>query len=268
MAGATRIMVSTRISIKQLYGPALAEGEGLGTAYEYFTKRLLLAAWLRGRPTPRRILQAGLPEKYGLGLDVAWLAAELKAALVVVDDRPERLARAEQALIDLSAGDFPAGGIPAGPRPFYIPVTDLTALDALDGRFDLVLSSEVLQRLSPAGRYAYVLRLRQLAGAIALFVPNAANPSHTSISGLAGLSRSTMQALAGPAARTGFIDLPPFPPGITRSTAQRARAGSGRLEALIMAGLGQYARLEQLVPGPLRRRQAHIVYGLIENGDR
>ena len=34
-------------SIKTLYPLALAEGEGVGTAYEYFTKRLHLVRWLK-----------------------------------------------------------------------------------------------------------------------------------------------------------------------------------------------------------------------------
>ncbi len=39
-----------QISIKTLYSLALAEGEGVGTAYEYFAKRLILASWLNGKP--------------------------------------------------------------------------------------------------------------------------------------------------------------------------------------------------------------------------
>lgn len=33
-------------SIKSLYALALAEGEGVGTAYEYFAKRLAMSRWL------------------------------------------------------------------------------------------------------------------------------------------------------------------------------------------------------------------------------
>ena len=38
-------------SIKSLYPLALAEGEGVGTAYEYFAKRLILGRWLESAET-------------------------------------------------------------------------------------------------------------------------------------------------------------------------------------------------------------------------
>ena len=66
-------------SIKSLYPLALAEGEGVGTAYEYFAKRLHLARWLKGTKPPQHILIAGLPEKYGASLDFMLLASEVEA---------------------------------------------------------------------------------------------------------------------------------------------------------------------------------------------
>src|SRR5690606_30513282 len=78
-------------SIKALYALALAEDEGVGTAYEYFAKRLVLRPWLRQQPPVRRLLVAGLPEKYGASLDHLLLAEELGATAVVVDDRPPAL---------------------------------------------------------------------------------------------------------------------------------------------------------------------------------
>ncbi len=61
-------------SIKALYALALAEGEGMGTAYEYYAKRLILGRWLAERPRPASILIAGLPQKYGASLDLLLLA--------------------------------------------------------------------------------------------------------------------------------------------------------------------------------------------------
>ena len=88
-------------TIKDLYALALAEGEGMGTAYEYYAKRLALGRWLKARPRPASILVAGLPEKYGASLDFLLLAGELGAAVTVVDDRPAALDRLRGAL-DLS----------------------------------------------------------------------------------------------------------------------------------------------------------------------
>ena len=61
---------------------------------------------------------------------------------------------------------------------------------------------------------------------------------------------------------SGYIDMPPFPPGITRSDEQREQATQGAFEAVVMGGLRVYAHGERLLPGALRRRQSHIVYAL------
>jgi len=88
-----------RRSISSLYPLALAEGEGLGTAYEYYAKRLVLAQWLAGLPLPRRLLIAGLPEKYGSSLDFFLLAQDLAATeVVVIEDRPAALEKCRQSL--------------------------------------------------------------------------------------------------------------------------------------------------------------------------
>ncbi|MBK9050196.1 MAG: hypothetical protein IPL78_04505 [Chloroflexi bacterium] len=79
------------LALKQLYPLALIEGEGLGMAYEYFVRRRLLRGWLNTRPRPRRLLIAGLPERYGFSLDFFLMAQEWSAELVVVDERPQRL---------------------------------------------------------------------------------------------------------------------------------------------------------------------------------
>jgi len=47
-------------SMKKLYSLALAEGEGLGTAYEYYVKIRLIMKVLKGF-VPRSVLIYGLP---------------------------------------------------------------------------------------------------------------------------------------------------------------------------------------------------------------
>jgi hypothetical protein len=256
----------SRYTIKALYALALAEGEGMGTAYEYYAKRLALGRWLKGRPRPASILVAGLPEKYGASLDFLLLAGELGAAVTVVDDRPAALARLRGALAALGESPLPLA------RPSAIVLTDLPRLATLAGRFDLALSSEVLQRLAAAKRPAYVAALRARAGAVALFAPNADNSAHTGRSGLAGLRLEEMRALVVETAVggrplavvSGYIDMPPFPPGITRSDAQREQATQGAFEAAVMGGLRLYAHGERFLPAALRQRQSHIVYALAD----
>jgi hypothetical protein len=55
------------------------------------------------------------------------------------------------------------------------------------------------------------------------------------------------------------VDMPPFPPGISRSPEQRARASTGFAESVAMGLLDAYCAGERLVPPALKRRVAHIV---------
>jgi hypothetical protein len=250
-------------SIKSLYPLALAEGEGIGTAYEYYAKRRVLARWLVRFDRPRSMLIAGLPEKYGCSLDFFLIAQDLSAAkVVVVDDRPQALEKMRQSLHKAQC----AGGL-RGVHPEYIRVATMTGLEELSGDFDLCLGSEVLQRMRNDRRHDYIERLCGLASAIALFAPNGDNRNHTTLSGLSGIALSDLEALAKPAGslfEAGYVDMPPFPPGLTRSADQRKRAAAGRLEGLTMAGLGYYACLESCFPSAWRRNHSHIVYGFIE----
>jgi hypothetical protein len=252
-------------SIKSLYQLAFSEGEGIGTAYEYFAKRLVLGRWLTGRARARRVLIAGLPEKYGSSLDFLLIAQELGATeIVVAEDRPGALEKGRQGLAAAQAmGEL------NGLQPQFVLCSDLERMPELTPGFDVCLGSEVLQRLSPAAGQQYVTTLTKLARAIALFAPNGDNPSHTNISGLSGLRLTDLNALlqkVGTRAEVGYIDMPPFPPpfppGITRSAVQRQQASNGRLEGMVMWGLAYYARLERSFPKGWRRHYSHIVYAL------
>lgn len=236
----------------------------MGTAYEYFAKRLVLARWLAKLPRVRRLIIAGLPEKYGSSLDFLLIAQEMGVAeVVVVDERPPALDK-----IRKSVAAAQAVGELTPLQPHYVLAADMARLVELSGIFDLCLGSEVLQRLDRVRRQQYVERLVQLAPALGLFAPNADDPAHTNLSGLSGLRLTELQDLVKPTgmpARTGYVDMPPFPPGLNRSAEQRSRATTGRLEALAMRMLHQYARLERHFPLGWRRGHAHIVYALINS---
>lgn len=254
----------TNYSIKSLYPLALAEGEGVGTAYEYVAKRLVLGRWLQGRPRPGRILIAGLPQKYGASLDFFLLADEFKVTLTVIDEREEALTKAYAAVQAMQNT-----GQMAGLSPDFQHHSDLTALTDLEGKYDLIVSSEVLQRIPTDLRRNYLTELARRTHGLAVFAPNAANDSHTTLSGLAGIDLSDLQEMLRqihPSPTTGYIDMPPFPPGITRDENQRQQATTGRLEAFAMWGLGIYVRLEGVIPAGIRRRQSHIVYGFVSGG--
>ncbi len=245
-------------TVRSLYPYALAEGEGVGTAYEYVAKsafmRPLAEELTRPHGRPPRLLVAGLPEKYGSSLDFAILAHVLDADLLVVDDRPAAIERAEKVVRGLQAG-----GRLTGLRVQYRSVPTLADLAGLTDvePHDAVLSCEVLQRVGHGARGAFADGLRSLSPRGALFVPNSENGSHLKISGLGGLTGPDLAALF-PGAVCDYVHMPPFPPGITRSADQRSRASTGMLEALAMRGLDSYCRAESIVPAIVKRRVAHI----------
>lgn len=246
-------------SIKSLYPLALAEGEGVGTAYEYYAKRLLLRGFLKQMPRPRRILIAGLPEKYGSSLDFLLLAEELQAEVVVADHRAEALEKVQRSLAAARQHQFMRHITPQ-----FVHVSDPVQLPELNGPFDLVLCCEVLQALPAESRPAFWQRLNELAPAIALFTPNAGNPAHSTHSGLRTVSLDELKTLVQdtPSTQVGLVDLPPFPSGMTRSEAQREQASTGLVESIAMWGLNYYAQLEKFVPTRLRLHYAHMVYAL------
>ena len=205
---------------------------------------------------------AGLPEKYGSGLDSFLLAQDLAVTeVVVIEDRPWALEKCRQSLAAAQAiGEL------TRIRPQYLPVTEMGLTDESTGEFDLCWSSEVLQRLDAIGRRRYVASLAKLAPRLALFVPNGDNSDHRAISGLSGLSLIELRALVereGASATCGYLDMPPFPPGLIRSAAQRERARSGKLEGLAMWALGYHARLETYFPSRWRRLHSHIAYAFV-----
>ncbi|MGA3122981.1 MAG: methyltransferase domain-containing protein [Polyangiaceae bacterium] len=241
-------------AIKTLYPVALAEGEGVGTAYEYAAKARIVAplvAALRALGGKPRILVAGLPEKYGTSLDFAVLADRIGAEITVVDDRPGAIDRARRSVEVVRRS-----GRLLGLRVTF-EVADLAGLGSHAG-VDAVLSSEVLQRVAPAARWAFTAALRSLAPLGAVFVPNSENASHLAISGLAGMSLAEMRHGFG-GARVEYVDMPPFPPGIARNDQQREKASTGTTEAVAMAGLDVYCAAERFVPNWLKRHFAHIV---------
>ena len=81
------------------------------------------------------------------------------------------------------------------------------------------------------------------------------------------MALSELKALAevaGSLVDAGYVDMPPFPPGLTRSADQRKRAAAGHLEGLAMVGLCYYAKFESYFPSAWRRDHSHIVYAFAE----
>jgi len=261
-------MLRIKENIKSLYAINLAEGEGLGTAYEYYAKLRKLKKFINSIEKPKKILIAGLPEKYGLSMDFFLLGQILQAETVVIDDRVDALERARKTLWTLKS-------------KMIFNDTEILLLKAnklaefnkdrpIEGKFDLALSSEVLQRLDGA-QGTYISNLIKASKNFALFVPNKGNESHADLSGLKGiylwelLKRCQEGHSRVSIYDFGYVDIPPFPPGIRRPQAKREQAAESRFETFLMKGLEIFNLCEDMLPKFIKEKKAHMIYVMAKN---
>jgi hypothetical protein len=260
-------------TIRSMYPLTLLEGQGMGTAYEYYSKLRVMARVFARTGAPRSVLVLGLPEKHGYDLDLVLLAHHLR--LVVCEDRREVLAGFRRALerlpAELAWRPYASPDAASGSAVETIEVNSLT--DCLDGqRFDWIISTASVQRLPNEGIVAYLQNARQMADHILLFIPNSGNRAHLTLSGLRGLDLDEMLALCrhagidpGPQRPSallaaGYCDIPPFPPGLQRSTEAKERAMHSPVETLAMWCLQWWCRGESWMPRALQKRLAHLIY--------
>jgi hypothetical protein len=184
----------------------------------------------------------------------------------VCEDRPDvldRFARALQSLPD-----------PEMRQVERVQVDSLIHTDGLSGRqFDWVISTASVQRLRNEQIVGYVQNARKLSDYALLFVPNSGNRAHLALSGLRGLSLDeTLTLCQGMGARdpvprrrpqilsAGYCDIPPFPPGLERSSKAKERALHSPLESAAMRVLQWWCHSESWMPHAVQRRLAHLVY--------
>jgi hypothetical protein len=267
-------------TIRSMYPLTLLEGQGMGTAYEYYSKLRVITRVFARTKAPRGMLVLGLPEKHGFDLDFVLLAHHLSqtargarpVSLVVCEDRPEVLGQFRHTLKQL-----PDPAMSQHIEPIL--VDSLTSCRAIDGRalagrhFDWVTSTASVQRL-PNEQFAdYLECARQRADFGMLFIPNSGNRAHLTLSGLRGLDLDTTLGLcretrvASPEPHSppfvlaaGYCDIPPFPPGLQRSTEAKERAMHSPLETLAMWCLQGWCYGESWMPRMLQKRLAHLVY--------
>jgi hypothetical protein len=208
--------------LKKLYKIALAEKQGLGSAYEYYAKIRLLKRLLRDF-RPKTVLVYGLPERYGYSLDFFWLFRGSK--IYVYEDRIVKL----NECLELTS---------------KIGLKQPEVIKKVHTHFDLIVSSEAFQRMEKERYVAEVLKYGKMA---AIFVPNKDNSSHRRISGLKGFSLHELQEMFQSCG--GYIDMPPFPPGMRKK---------GKPTWLHFLILWFWAQIEWLLP--LKMRHAHICY--------
>jgi nucleoside-diphosphate-sugar epimerase len=201
------------LSIASLYEIASIEGEGWGTAYEYYSKLPHLnKSFENEREVDVVIL--GLPEKYGFSMDfVLYCYLNNVRRIIVFDERKEkmevfsRLLTAVNKIISKHLGKSPS-----------IEVHEVHSWGELeDYRVDITLSCEVLQRLDGTSRDTYVNFIKNNTRKYLIFVPNGNNNAHKNVSALRTLHIDELTGIFEETTITdfGYVDCPPNPPGIT-----------------------------------------------------
>lgn len=252
--------MQTGLSFRRAYLLAVVEGEGLGTAYEYIVKRDLITKVFTQSGCPRSILVAGLPEKYGFSMDFVSIAGRLGAEIVIADEREEKLESFSQRFSKVKEL-----GLLSNLRLNIALISDWCNV-SLERTFDLIISCEVLQRMSQVMRAKYLRQLAGMADTLVFFAPNAENTAHAKISKLrtlrldelTDLSKSfNLELLA-----SGYIDVPPFPPGLKR---KKKENGDNRFNPVFNI-LVIWAALERFIPKMIVKQQSHMVYIAAKRG--
>lgn len=247
----------TSFSFRLAYLLAVVEGEGLGTAYEYIVKHDLIRKVFDQVGRPKSILVAGLPEKYGFSMDFVSIAGRLGAEIVIADEREEKLESFSQRFS--KAKEL---GLLSNLRLNIALISDWCNV-SLERTFDLIISCEVLQRMSQVMRAKYLRQLAGMADTLVFFAPNAENTAHAKISKLQALrldeltdlsKSSNLELLA-----SGYIDMPPFPPGLKWAGSRRRTTLNRGLQKVMMSFLTLWSHLENAL-GFLKAGNSHMVY--------
>jgi len=224
-------------NIKNLYELALAEGEGLGTAYEYFVKLRLLERLLKNKKI-NSVLIYGLPEKYGFSLDFVYFCFTNNLNLTLFNNNDEKTRKLKSILKKVSINK------------------KIKIIKKIDKRYDLVLSSEVLQSLNKNELKIFIDNIVKYSENAIIFVPNKDNKNHLKYSGLNGFTLEELNFLFNNVKKPGYVDMPPFPPGL--KIKKRFKS------VFLIRILGFFALIEKFIPKIIKKYIAHINYVLVD----
>lgn len=228
--------------LKQFYDLALIEGQGLGTAYEYLAKYRILKPCLENEKT----LIYGLPEKYGFSLDILYLLDKSGCEIHVYEDREEKIKQYSKIIEALVKKRFIQ----------KIPLI----IDEIKERYDLVLSSEVIQKFDNRKLQDYSMNIKKFSKKAIIFFPNGNNKAHHSLTKLRTYKPESLSNFFSGKVELGFVDMPPFPPGLRVKSNQTHQ----NLKLLIPL-LSSWLFIEQVCPRFVKKRFCHIAYLSIKN---
>ena len=260
-----RMTTKELCDLKFWYRLNLLEGEGLGSSYEYVNKLCKLRSWFSDKRL-NKVVIAGLPGKYGFSLDLILFSFLAGANVIIVaDDRQAKI----KALTRILKSDL----WPVALRDI-IQIKLLTRQQLTSPRFykdnfdmiDLVINSEVVQNWTKPERVNWVEGMTQLTSNLVIFVPNKGNQAHMTVSKLKNLSIDEVNKLTPKPKTTGYIDMPPFPPGIKRSDEQKgALAESKFFWFPLSKALEMWMGLQNNILSGLLPSRAHLIYLFVKN---
>ncbi|OGF44858.1 MAG: hypothetical protein A2452_01480 [Candidatus Firestonebacteria bacterium RIFOXYC2_FULL_39_67] len=240
--------------MKKFYEVALLEGEGLGTAYEYYMKRRLLIKLFRKEGHLNSFCVFGLPEKYGTSMDFCLLAGEVKASRVtILDERREVVNKCTAAVTKLRENKLLPDSLPHVKE----------GLDLKDEKYDFITNCDVFQRFSEEEALKMIESAAENSKLSVFFLPNGFNVSHVPSPGRKAVNPvefvkklSSKLAIIG----WGYIDMPPFPSGSKISEEKKKAVKSGVFNFAVFVVLKLWAIFEILTPSFIRKKYSHAFY--------
>ncbi|MFH1073881.1 MAG: hypothetical protein V1752_02225 [Candidatus Firestonebacteria bacterium] len=240
--------------MKKFYEVALLEGEGLGTAYEYYMKRRLLMKLFRKEGHPCSFCVFGLPERYGTSMDFCLLAGEVKAERVMLlDERSNAVMKCTSAVQKLKEKNL-------------LPDLLLQVKEGLtlkDEKYDFITNCEVFQRFSEEEAVKMIEDAAENSKLSVFFLPNGfnvnqvASPERKAVNPIEFMKKIAEKVEI---INWGYIDMPPFPSGSKISEQKRNAVKTGAFSFAVFLVLKVWAVFEILTPSFIKKKFSHAFY--------
>ncbi|OGF46895.1 MAG: hypothetical protein A2231_12635 [Candidatus Firestonebacteria bacterium RIFOXYA2_FULL_40_8] len=244
--------------MKKFYKVALLEGEGLGTAYEYYVKRRLFIKLLGKEKHLDSFCVFGLPEKYGSSMDFCVLADQVKAGRVVMlDEREEAVKKCSTAVARLKDEKI-------------IPDSLVQVKEGMllrDDKYDFITNCDVFQRFNEEETIKMIEGAASNSKLSLFFIPNGFNVSHVAFPARRSINPVDFVKKISDkvkVVRWGYIDMPPFPSGSKLSDEKKNAVKSGLFSFFVFLILRIWSIVEMLTPSFIKKRFAHAFYVVVK----
>ncbi|MEW6063432.1 MAG: methyltransferase domain-containing protein [Nanoarchaeota archaeon] len=227
---------------KLFFDLAEIESGGLGIWYEYLSKYRIISK-IKGIKT---VLVCGLPEKYSIGLDSLYFLTKNKN-LFIIDERPNILNKYKKLAKKFTNKKFKNRL-----------VKNFSKLPFKNNSFDLVISTEVLQRYKNNKKVAEEME-RVSKKYILCFVPNYYCYAHPKISKLNSLKFKDIKFKN--IVKKGYIDIAPWPAGFKlQKNTKKEEFHIKIIKGIMKLIIPMLVKVEFIYMPPIRQYLAHMIY--------